>query len=157
LLIHQIDFVFFFLILRLMMSWQLQMQSSFQSAAHVANILRIEPTAHKKGERKNKKNQDGGGVFNTQNKPKQAAAAARERERNRDVVVITSEQLSVCVCWRRFKYFFLSRFFVYSFSDRKDFGRKIANWIYHSFKKTRDVVGFTWHCYFLSPHNCLKL
>lgn len=113
------------------------MQSSFQSAAHVANILRIEPTARKKGERKNIKKQDGGGVFNTQNKPKQAAAAAaRERERNRDVVVITSKQLSVCVCWRRFKYFFLSRLFAYSFSDRKDFGRKIANWIYHSFKKT---------------------
>lgn len=71
-----------------------------------------------------------------------------ERERNRDVVVITSEQLSVCVCWRRFKYFFLF-FLVNSFSDRKDFGRKIANWIYHSFKDELDVVGFTWHCYFL--------
>jgi hypothetical protein len=37
-----------------------------------------------------------------------------------------------CVCWRRFKYFFLSFFlvfFAYSFSDRKDFCRKIANWI----------------------------
>jgi hypothetical protein len=41
LLIHQIDFFFrLFLILGLMMLWKLQMQP-FQSAAHVANILRM--------------------------------------------------------------------------------------------------------------------
>lgn len=47
-----------------------------------------------------------------------------ERERNRDVVVITSEQLSVCVCWRRFKYFFL--FFLVSSFILSPTGKTLA-------------------------------
>jgi hypothetical protein len=63
----------------------------------------------------------------------------------------------VCVGVALNTFFFLVSSFILSPTGKTLAGRLPTGYITLLKRRAIDVVGFTWHCYFLSPHNCLKL